>query len=151
LQRGVRLNFRCEYDFEKYVTLRMLTLSRNNQYADLLPNRSLANEYSSTMAQLGLRQVNNTEGEPDVGSYSTDMGNVTYVCPGLHPNYGIPSGENAANHTPEFTASAATEEAHVLTLMTSKGMAATAWRVLSDEGFAKEVRDGWEKDLREKQ
>ncbi len=40
---------------------------------------------------------------------STDMGNVSYVVPSIHPMFAIGSGE--VNHTREFTAVANTPEA----------------------------------------
>lgn len=84
------------------------------------------------------------ETEPHPGSYSTDQGNVTQICPGIHPIYNIPNSKGA-NHTIEFTDAVITEEAYQLTLDTAKGMAATGWKVLSDDAFAKEVRDDFEK------
>ena len=45
---------------------------------------------------------------------STDMGNVSYVVPSIHPVYAIGSGE--VNHTREFTAVANTPDAHRATL-----------------------------------
>lgn len=72
-------------------------------------------------------------------------GNVTKVCPGIHPTYRIPTPDNAANHTPGFTEGAATDEAHKLTILTSKGMAGTAWKVLTDTQFAKDVKETFER------
>lgn len=83
--------------------------------------------------------VNIVDDPPCPGSYSTDQGNVTQVCPGFHPVYNLPSA-SGANHTKEFTAAAITDEAYKLTIDTAKGMAATAWRLLSDDSFAHEVR-----------
>lgn len=103
------------------------------------------------MAELGSYQVpfkprSNREDDPPIrGSYSTDQGNVTHVCPGIHPVYNIPSA-TGANHTQAFTAAAGSEEGYLLTLDTARGMAATAWKVLSDDHFAAEVRaefDSW--------
>lgn len=72
---------------------------------------------------------------------------MSHVCPGFHGLYAIPAPDKAANHTPEFAAAAGTEEAHRLTLMASKGMAATAWRVLVDEEFATALKRDFEKDM----
>jgi hypothetical protein len=63
--------------------------------------------------------------------------------------YTIPAEGNPSNHTPEFTAAAGTEQSHRVTLMTSKGMAATAWRVLMDDEFAAAVKRDFEKDKEE--
>jgi hypothetical protein len=106
------------------------------------------------MAELDSPQLCATSGEdsvPHPGSYSTDQGNVTQVCPGLHPVYNIPTENGASNHTKEFTAAVITEEAYHLTLATSKGMAATAWKFLTDDAFAKEVKADFEKDQKERE
>jgi len=39
----------------------------------------------------------------DMNRFSTDMGNVSYVTPSIHPVLGIDSAP-AVNHQPEFTA-----------------------------------------------
>lgn len=95
------------------------------------------------MADINLPQLefgeDATTAVPHPGSFSTDQGNVTQVCPGFHPVYRINSENGAANHTKEFTAAAITEESYQLTLGSAKGMAATAWKMLSDADFAKGV------------
>ena len=54
------------------------------------------------------------------------MGNVSYTVPSIHPMFGIPVTEGAGNHTPGFTACAATEEAHQNTFRASKALALAA-------------------------
>jgi hypothetical protein len=93
------------------------------------------------MNDLGSRQLPAAaNGIPHPGSYSTDQGNVTQVCPGIHAIYRIPTEGAASNHTKEFTAAAITEEAYQRAILTAKAMAATAWRVLADDDFAETVR-----------
>jgi hypothetical protein len=58
--------------------------------------------------------------------------------------YAIPVKDNAVNHTPGFHDAAGTAEAHRLTILTSKGMAGVALRLLVDEAFAKEVKEQFE-------
>jgi hypothetical protein len=95
--------------------------------------------------QLAFDTEANLEDSPPLPcSYSTDQGNVTQVCPGIHPIYNIP-GAQGANHTKEFTAAVNTEEAYQLTLNTARGMAATAWKLLSENNFAAEVKAEFEK------
>jgi hypothetical protein len=65
--------------------------------------------------------------------------------PGFHGTYWIDTPGQAANHTHGFAEGAGSDEAHRRTMLTSKGMAGTAWRVLSDEGFALEVKAGFER------
>jgi hypothetical protein len=65
------------------------------------------------------------------------------VCPGIHPVYHIPTPQDAPNHTHGFTEGAGTDEAHRLTIQTSKAMAGTAWKVLTDDGFAQKVKESF--------
>lgn len=44
----------------------------------------------------------------------------------------------------EFARAAGTEEAHTATLKVMKGLAATAWRIATDEEFAKAAKDEYE-------
>lgn len=59
---------------------------------------------------------------------STDFGNVSYVVPGIHPNFYI--GSEALNHTKEYTVAAGSETAQFYTLRTAKALAMTALDVL---------------------
>jgi hypothetical protein len=100
------------------------------------------------MQELGSPQLcdtDNEDSEPHSGSYSTDQGNVSQVCPGIHPIYNIPTENGASNHTKEFTAAVITEDAYRLTIVTAQGMAATAWKFLTEDGFAKEVKAEFDK------
>jgi hypothetical protein len=135
--------------------LPLLTLNRTNNYAELVPNRALCAKYSSFMADLYSPQLSfdaeDEDSPPHPGSYSTDQGNVTQFCPGIHPIYTIPTENGASNHTKEFTAAVITEEAYRLTLDTSRGMAATAWKFLNDDSFAEKVKIEFEKGKLERE
>jgi amidohydrolase len=96
-------------------------------YSDMLSSTPLAESYEEHAAALGM----DVDPEPRLGGGSTDMGNVTYVVPGIHPSFGIEA--EAANHTPGFTAAAATESAHEETLRAAKALALTALDLYSDE------------------
>lgn len=72
---------------------------------------------------------------------------MSFICPSFHGLYAIPSPETAPNHTAEFADAAGTEEAHRLTILVSKGMAGTAWRVLVDEVFAQSMKQDFLRDL----
>ncbi|CAG8962114.1 hypothetical protein HYFRA_00005157 [Hymenoscyphus fraxineus] len=116
-------------------------------YADLYPNYVLCKLYADAMGDLDSPVTLDTS---CVISASTDMGNVTYVCPGFHGRFGIPVTEGSANHTPGFTACAATIEAHRLTITAAKGMAIAGWQVLESEEVAAQVRRQFENDDRKR-
>jgi len=84
-------------------------------YADVRHNHALTALYARNMAALG-RSLDGVPGDRkrlDMNKFSTDMGNVSYVTPSIHPILGIDSAP-AVNHQPEFTAatiSAAADQA----------------------------------------
>jgi amidohydrolase len=74
-------------------------------YADVRHDHELTALYAKNMAALG-RSLEGRPGDPkrlDMNKFSTDMGNVSYVTPSIHPILGIDSAP-AVNHQPEFTA-----------------------------------------------
>ena len=73
-------------------------------YADMRHDAALAEVYAKNLQALG-RKLTGRPGDPkrlDMNRFSTDMGNVSYVTPSIHPILGIASAP-AVNHQPEFT------------------------------------------------
>ena len=108
-----------------------MTLSWNGpRYSDLASNAALAEVFGRRWAENeGVRALD-LEGPPRGGFGSTDMGDVSHVVPSLHPIYAIEA--EAGNHTPQFTAAAATDEAHAATLRAARAMTMTALEWLTD-------------------
>jgi hypothetical protein len=79
---------------------------------------------------------------------STDMGNVTYVCPGIHVAFGIDTAHGQGNHTSGFADAAALEKSFTRAVEWGQGMAIVGWRVLNEDAFAEEVRREWEDDMK---
>lgn len=52
----------------------------------------------------------------------------------------IPTQANGGNHTPAFTKSAASQQAHDAMMTVTKGLALTGFRLLEDAEFSKEVK-----------
>lgn len=69
---------------------------------------------------------------------STDMGNVSYVKPSIHPIFKI---GDAMNHTKEFTVLAGRPEAQLPTLNSGKAMMMTAIEVITDQSLMKSIKD----------
>lgn len=108
-----------------------MTLSWNGpRYSDLASNAALAEVFGRRWAEdEGVRALD-LEGPPRGGFGSTDMGDVSHVVPSLHPIYAIEA--EAGNHTPQFAAAAATDEAHAATLRAARAMTMTALEWLTD-------------------
>lgn len=111
---------------------------------DLRQNSVLSDEFASILKHRYRRHT--TQGEGAIGG-STDFGNVTYVVPGIHPAYAIPTEPNGGNHTPAFTAAAATQEAHDATLVMTQALALAGFRILDDEDYCKRVRKAYEEEV----
>ncbi|KAH8894442.1 bacterial exopeptidase dimerization domain-containing protein [Thozetella sp. PMI_491] len=93
-------------------------------FADLRSNETICSTFTEAMAGLGkafLCDLNNIHNGP----YSTDMGNVSYVCPAFHGKFHI--------ETPP--------DAHGAAISVAKGMALTGWRILTEDDLAKKMRE----------
>ena len=107
-------------------------------YLGLNINPVLAKSYENNFQKFGVEY----ELEKNENPGSTDMGNVSYVVPSIHPVYKIGSGE--VNHTRGFTHVTDTPEAHSATLTAAKAMAHTCIDVLTTEGLLEEIRTTFE-------
>ncbi len=97
-------------------------------------NRVLADRWVANAAAYG---------RPDEGhdpSYgSTDMGNVSWVVPAIHPDLAI-APEGTAGHSLEFRDAAATPQADETTLLAATLVAQTAWDLLADPDLVAAAR-----------
>jgi amidohydrolase len=107
------------------------------QYSDMVTNDVLANTYVENVRLLGRELPPRPQG-PTAFSGSTDMGNVSYAVPSIHPMFNIDTG--AGNHTPEFTSAAATHEAHQQMLFAAKALALTALDAYLEPGVLEQAR-----------
>ncbi|KAB5576074.1 hypothetical protein GE09DRAFT_1094606 [Coniochaeta sp. 2T2.1] len=114
-----------------------------NSYADVRSSRPLCRAYVEAMPA-GTVLYDETVG---FLAGSTDMGNVTYACPGFHGAFGIESKDGASNHTKGFTAVAGTQDALERAIECGKGMAVVGWKMLTDDAFAAETKKAWEEDM----
>lgn len=73
--------------------------------------------------------------------FSTDMGNVSYAMPSIHPIIGIDSSP-AVNHQPEFAAAAASPSADKSIFDGAVALAWTAIDAATDEGVRNRLMGG---------
>src|SRR5580765_636088 len=69
-------------------------------YADMVDNRTMLSLYMDNAVTTGRELVESTEGGPQVVG-STDMGNVSYKVPSIHPMIKV-APSHLSIHTPEF-------------------------------------------------
>lgn len=115
-----------------------LEVTPHTVYADMIHDHDLAHLYRANAEALGRSFV-------DVGAsmapetllmtrFSTDMGNVSYAMPSIHPIIGIESTP-AVNHQPEFTAAAASPAADRAVFDGAVALAWTAIDAAVDDGI----------------
>lgn len=115
-----------------------------NSYADVRPSAALCRAFVEAMPSGTVHY----DQPADILAGSTDMGDVTYACPGFHAAFGIDTKDGEANHTKGFAAVAGTEDSFERAVECGKGMALVGWEVLTDDGFAEQMRTEWELDMK---
>jgi amidohydrolase len=98
------------------------------------PNATLEARWVANAAAYGVADQG-----PDPTSGSTDMGNVSWVCPTIHPELSI-APEGTPAHSILFRDAAVTPKADRTTLLASILVAQTAWDLFADP---EEVAAAW--------
>jgi amidohydrolase len=112
-----------------------LEVTEHTVYADMIHDVELARFYANALESLGHRFLD--DGGPVdpealyMTRFSTDMGNVSYAVPSIHPVISIDSAP-ASNHQPEFTAAAASPAADRAIFDGAYALAATAIDAATD-------------------
>lgn len=75
----------------------------------------------------------------------TDMGNVTWICPGLHAIFNADTKHKI--HTEGFREAAATDEAIKRALNVACTLAVLGWECATDAVYLEKVRESWKEDL----
>jgi amidohydrolase len=89
-------------------------------------NRVLAERFRANMAAYGIVDQGD---DPNAGS--TDMANVSWVCPAIHPDLSI-APEGTPGHSIRFRDAAATPRADETTLLAATLVAQTAYELFAD-------------------
>ncbi len=104
-------------------------------YAERNNNPVLAGFFGENMAHLGIAG----EEPPKVGGVgSSDIGNVSMICPTIHPYLAIGGGD-LVGHTAEFREAAGSEQGRLAMLAAAKGLAMTALDVMYRPGAVDQV------------
>ncbi|MFM8856141.1 MAG: M20 family metallopeptidase [Actinomycetota bacterium] len=114
----------------------------DHPYADVRDNASLVETYAANMRSLGRDPLDPSgAGHHVVGS--TDLGNVSYLLPAMHPMVGI-APRGVAIHTEEFAHYAASESGDLGVLDGAKALAMTAVDVWSSSDLRTRIRTEWD-------
>lgn len=146
-----RLQARVEECFHAAarVTSCSVEITVGSMYSDLRNLSVLNQAWADAMIEQGVPTAPVIKGQ-DANPHeaATDQGNVSYVCPAMHPMFGIEATEGVHLHMAEFTQAAGTAGAFERCVEAGKGMATTALRIISDESFANAVWKEFEEDVR---
>jgi amidohydrolase len=94
-------------------------------YTDIVPNQVMADLYAANSEALGRPMLRGSEFDPAMTG-STDMGNVSYEVPSIHPMLSI-HAEPAINHQREFAAHTVTPDGEAAIRDGALGM---AWTII---------------------
>jgi amidohydrolase len=106
-------------------------------YRDMVTNEPLARRLGRHLEALG-RQPR--ERDPDVGTGSTDMGDVSHVVPAVHAWLAICDKGETMCHERAFAACAAGDRGLATMLVAAKAMARTAADLMADGDLLRDVR-----------
>ena len=99
------------------------------------PNLALEARWVANAAAYGIADQG-----PDPNSGSTDMANVSWVCPTIHPDLAI-ADEGTPSHSILFRDAAATPRADETTLLAATLVAQTAYELFADPAL---VESAWQ-------
>jgi len=103
---------------------------------DMKNNMTMAKLFEKNLKVLGEKVQ---APDPKAGKGSTDMGNVSYVVPSIHPSIAI-GPRKLAGHSREFAEVSVSERGHEAMLVAAKAMALTSVDLFADETLMKKVK-----------
>jgi amidohydrolase len=116
---------------------------RDPAYADMVDNRGMVARYRANAETLGRHVVDPDPNRRVVGS--TDMGNVSYRVPSIHPMIQV-APRGVPIHTPAFAEHAAGEGGDQAVLDGAKALAWTVADIWLDDALLPTARDEWEQE-----
>lgn len=109
----------------------------DHTYYDVINNQVMADLYFKHAKSVGIDFE--AHGSAELPGAATDMGNVSYVVPSIHPLFYI--GASVFNHTREFTEVSGDAKAQPYTLAVAKALAMTAIDVFTQPETLRSIKD----------
>jgi amidohydrolase len=138
--RGMNVRFRAIFEAAAQATGCELQLDERETYLDLRSNAVLAERTSVHLADVGLKE---DVVVPWARTGSTDVGDVSYAAPTLHPEFAI-ADEGIGPHTHAFREAAITPRAEEAMLQAAEVLARVGADVILDVDLRKRVREAFE-------
>ena len=105
-------------------------------YENLVTNEALSDVFEKSLRELGETKIK----EPGEDYGSLDSGNVSQVCPTIHPYFPV-SPVNIPSHTAEFAESTKTPYAHEKMMQTACAMALSGVHIIREPGTFAAIRN----------
>lgn len=109
-------------------------------YKDMHDNMTMAHRFGEHLQAMG---VDFRETDPTAGFGSTDMGDVSYAVPAIHPYLGICDIGDAMCHQDAFVERANSPRGYQAMLNAAKAMALTTYDLLTQPAFLAAVKAEW--------
>jgi metal-dependent amidase/aminoacylase/carboxypeptidase family protein len=122
----IKTRFRALADAAALATDTTVEVTFSGGATTMKPNATLERRWIVNAAAYGIDDQG-----PDPNSGSTDMGNVSWVCPTIHPDLAI-APEGTPGHSILFRDAAATPVADETTLLAATLVAQTAYELFTD-------------------
>lgn len=110
-------------------------------FDDLRTNNTLQKVFSQTLKEIANIDID----IPRSTCGSLDAGNVSYVCPTIHPYFAITEDRNMAAHSIEFREASITDYANENMKHVVKTLAVTAAKVMKDKDLLKDIKEEFSK------
>jgi amidohydrolase len=123
---AMKIRFQALADAAALATDTTVDLTFSGGATTMKPNATLEGRWIANAAAYGIEDQG-----PDPNSGSTDMANVSWVCPAIHPELAI-APEGTPGHSILFRDAAATPRADETTLLAATLVAQTAYELLTD-------------------
>lgn len=106
-------------------------------FKDTRSNRTLSDLHTAQMEAMGV-DVIKVGGRPMPGS--SDLGDVSYVCPAIQCTFNIMEENNYGAHTTEFAECAGTDKAMDMGIKYIQGFAMTAAEILTNPEYLEKIK-----------
>ncbi len=105
-------------------------------YQEMISNQALSVCFNKNLRSIAPIKIAQSIVQP----FSLDMGNVSHVCPAIHPYFSVCEDFYAELHTKEFAACAASDYAYAQALITVKALALTGLELMTDSAALRRVK-----------
>lgn len=108
-------------------------------YDNMITNEVLSKTYNKRLKDMGVKEIK----PPEKNTGSLDMGNVSQVCPAIHPYFGLANKKITA-HTRELAEATDTKIAYESSMKTIGALVMTAVDIIKNEELFKEIQKEFE-------